>query len=242
MVDETVKEELSLAVTGKSVGQKAVFERTDAQGDPPVTRQFSLEITAVKEQVLADLDDAFAARLGKFESFEEFRSDVHGRVHAAKEQNRRYLRERALLDQLRERHSFGLPEGVVKREIEYFLREYSEELVARGADPSTESIDWAQLGEQARPQAERRVHARLVLDAVAEELNLEIGESEFESALSRFAKAQGKTPMALRHELDRADKLSDLRHQLLRQKAISALLDEDEDDDRSVGRVDLVDS
>jgi trigger factor len=239
--DESVWEELSLAVTGRSVGQTADFERSEPEGDEPQIKRFSLEITAIKERELAELDDAFAASLGDFKSFDDFQADVRGRVRMAKEQNRRHLRERALLDQLRERHSFELPEGVVHKEIEQLLREYAEELTARGADLNSESIDWKELGEQARPQAERRVHARLLLDAAAEKMDLATSEAEFEAALTEIARAQGKSAMSLRSDLDKAGKLSDLRSQLLRQKVIRTLLQEGADEEPVENEVDDVD-
>jgi trigger factor len=77
-----------------------------------------------------------------------------------------------------------------------------------------------------RPLAERRVHARLVLDAVAEAERIEVDETEFESTLAALARAQGTSTPALRKTLDEQGRLATFRGQLRRDKAIRHLLGE----------------
>ena len=59
---------------------------------------------------------------------------VESRIAGAKRLERRRQREQAALDQLRERHTFPLPEGVVEHEVEHLMREYAENLASRGVD------------------------------------------------------------------------------------------------------------
>ena len=80
----------------------------------------------------------------------------------------RARQEQAMLEQLRERHPIELPEGVVEEETRGLLREYAESLARQGVDIEKVQIDWDGLAREVRPQAERRVHVRLLLDAVAE--------------------------------------------------------------------------
>ncbi len=225
--DSNVWEELTLEATGKSAGHETEFERREGEGDALRRRRFRLSITAVKERDLPPLDDEFAARVGKFESLAALREDLTRRLRLAKEQDRRQKRERALADQLRERHPLGLPQGVVDHEIESMLRDYAESLAAQGVDLESGAIEWPKLAEQIRPQAERRVHVRLLLDAVASELGIEVAEAEFEQALAHLARAQGKPSASVRRALDQAGKLKDFRVQLRRDKTLRGLLGEE---------------
>jgi trigger factor len=227
--DANVWEELSLEATGKSAGQEARFERREGEGDALRRRRFRLSITAVKERDLPPLDDELAARVGKFDSLIDLREDLRKRLRLAKEQERRHQRERALADQLRERHPLGLPAGVVDHEIELMLRDYAENLAAQGVDLESGSIEWPRLAEQIRPQAERRVHVRLLLDAVANELSIEVGETDFEKALAGLARAQGKSTASVRRALDQAGKLKEFRLQLRRDKTLRRLLNEEDE-------------
>lgn len=224
--DEEVWEELTLAVTGKGAGSTTEFSRSEGEGDEARERSFRLEVVEVKERDLPPLDDALAAKVGSFETLQALRDDVEGRIASAKRRQRVQVRERALLEQLEQRHPIPLPEGLVERELEHLLHEYADQLRMRGVDLESAQLDWRQLAEELKPQARRRVHARLLLDAAAIKLDLAVEESELESALASIARAQGRTPQAVRQALARDERLKELRSQLLRQKTMRRLLGE----------------
>jgi FKBP-type peptidyl-prolyl cis-trans isomerase (trigger factor) len=77
-----------------------------------------------------------------------------------------------------------------------------------------------------RPLAERRVHARLLLDAVAEAEPVVVTDEEFERALAILARAQKTTTPALRKALDENGRLAPLREQMRRDKTMRHLLGE----------------
>jgi FKBP-type peptidyl-prolyl cis-trans isomerase (trigger factor) len=76
------------------------------------------------------------------------------------------------------------------------------------------------------PHAERRVHARLILDAVSDAEKIELSEEEFERALAMVARAQNTSTPALRRALDEEGRLANFRSQLRRDKTIRHLLGE----------------
>ena len=239
---QQIWEEISLAVTGLSVGQASRFTRREprapreareegdlrpeAEVEPPAERTFEVRLVELTEPILPALDDAFAAHLGKFTTVAELEGDVARRIGHAKQDDAMRQRETAMLDQLTERHPIPLPDGVVHSEVDELLRDYAENLARRGVDLEGAGLDWQRLGEQARPQAERRVKARLLLDAISEQDKIEVGEEEFEQALALLARAQGIPTPALRQRLDEAGKLVGLRAQMRREKTVRRLLGE----------------
>ncbi len=105
------------------------------------------------------------------------------------------------------------------REVDDLLRDYAENLARRGIDLEGAGLDWQRLGEQAKPQAERRVQARLLLDAICEAEKIEVGEEEFEQALALLARAQGIADAgAPRSAWTRPDSSAGLRSQMRREK------------------------
>ncbi len=151
------------------------------------------------------------------------------RLGEGKARESRRLREQALLNQLRERNPTKLPLRVLESEIRQMLTDYAESLGSRGVDPQQAGVDWQQLGEQVRPQAEARVHARLLLDAVARKWEVEVPEEVFEATLGALARSQGKSAAQLRRALDADGRLGALRAQLRRERALNRLLGEDHD-------------
>ena len=235
--DPQVWPELSEAVRGMSVGQEETFTRrhehppAEEGGAPEVHEQkFRLKVNEVKERDLAPLDDAFAARVNpEFQSFEALREAVVKRLRQQKDEARREARHEALLNQLRERHPIDLPQGVVRREVEGMAQEYAETLARRGVDVEKVNLDWNRVAEDMSPLAEKRVHARLLLDAVAEEQGIAVTEEEFERTLAMLARAQGVSTPGLRRKLDEDGRLAPLRTQLRREKTIRTLLGETEE-------------
>ncbi|MBW8876130.1 MAG: trigger factor [Acidobacteria bacterium] len=231
--DPQVWEELSLAVQGLSAGQEATFERrhehppAEEGGEPVVHEQrYRLKVTGIEERDLPPLDDAFAAKVGDFQTFDALRGEIVRRLQESKVDQRRETRQRALLDQLRERHPIDLPQGVVRKEMEGMVRDYAENLARRGVDVEHAAIDWNRIAEDMMPMAEKRVHARLLLDAVSDDRGIVVTEEEFERTLAVLARAQGVSTPVLRRKLDEDGRLTTLRSQLRREKVIRTLLGE----------------
>ncbi len=232
--DERVWEELSVALQGLTEGQEAGFDRHEEaiqHGDhehPARDRKFRVKVIAVKERDLPEADDEFAKRVGAdFETMEQLREAVTLRLRAMKNDERREQRQRAVLDQLRERHPLELPQGVVRREVESLVQDYAESLARRGMDVDKAGIDWNAMASEMLPLAERRVHGRLLLDAIADAESLQVSEEEFEATLAAVARQRNTTTVALRKNMDENGQLATLRMQLRRDKTIRRLLGEE---------------
>jgi len=224
--EQHVWEELSLAVTGLRTDQQGDFEREFLEGADVEKRQFQFVVKLVEERDLPPLDDAFAKKLGKFDDLAALRANVLENLGLARVNERDRNRRAALIDQLCERHVFELPKRVVREEVQDLLTDYATNLSRQGVDVEKAGIDWQKMGEDLGPQAEKRVRARLVLDRVAKDLEVEVGEEELEQALADMARSRGHSSGALRQQLDREGRLGELREQLLRDKTMRTLLGE----------------
>lgn len=239
--DPNVWEELSLAVTSLNAGQETIFERTHTHpaeeegGEPTVHRQqFRVKVEAVKERDMPALDDDFAKKVNpQLAGYADLREKIVARLRENLEGTRREARQRALLDQLRERHPIELPQGVVKRELEGLVQDYAENLHRGGVDIEKAGIDWNRVADDMGPLADKRVHARLLLDAVADERAIQVTEEEFERALAVLARAQGTSTPQLRRKLDEDGRLASFRSQLRRDKTMRSLLGEEAADTAS---------
>ncbi|HEV8240673.1 MAG TPA: trigger factor [Thermoanaerobaculia bacterium] len=223
--DERVWEELSLAATGLSPGQGSTFRRRAAEGEE--AKEYKVKVESVEELELASLDDELAKKVSKFQTLSELRSAVDQMIVDAKKRDRARQRENALLNTLRERHPLQLPEGVVQQEMETMVREYAHQLAHQGVNLDKAEIDWGALGERARPDAERVVHSRLLLDAIAEAESIAVPEERLEALLAEIARERKSTPLAVRRDLDSSGRLTGLRRQLRRQETVRHLLGDD---------------
>jgi trigger factor len=233
--DPNVWEELTLALSGLSAGQETAFTRRhehepEHEGGEKVVHEqtFRVKVDTVKERDLPPLDDALAQKISQdFTTMDDLKDAVTKRLRYNKTEQRSEARHRALLDQLRERHPLELPQGVVRKEIESLVQDYAESLARRGVNLDQAHIDWNNVATDMLPLAERRVHARLLLDAIAESESIQLSEEEFERALAVVARSQNTSTPALRRALDEDGRLANFRAQLLRDKTIRHLLGEE---------------
>lgn len=236
--DPKVWEELTLALSGLSAGQETTFTRrheheapgSDAEGGEKIVHEqtFRVKVDTVKERDLAPLDDELAKKINpEFTSLDDLKDAVTKRHRQNKIEQRNEARHRALVDQLRERHPLELPQGVVRKEVEGLVQDYAESLARRGVNLDQTQIDWNAVATDMLPLAERRVHARLLLDAVSEAESIQVSEEEFERALAMVARAQNTSTPALRRALDEDGRLDNFRSQLRREKTIRHLLGEE---------------
>jgi trigger factor len=225
--DERIWEELSLAVTGLAPNQQSSFRRRAAEGEEP--KDYKVRVDTIEELELAPADDELAKKVSRFQTLAELREAVVESLRRARRRERRRQRENAMLQQLRDRHPLTLPEGVVQQETENMVREYAHQLAHQGVDIENVGIDWAELAERARPDAQRMVHSRLLLDALAEREGVEVPEEKLEALLADIARERKSTPLSVRRELDQSGRLASLRRQLRRSEAVTRIIgDEDE--------------
>ena len=199
--DPQVWEELSLAVRGSRPARRppstAATSTTPAEeggsaGGRPRADVPGEGATRSRSATCRRSTTRFAAKVNP--EFDDLRRSsreaVTERLRQSKDEQRREARHRALLDQLRDRHPLELPQGVVRKEVEGLVQDYAEYLSRRGVDLDKANIDWNAGGRGDAPLAERRVHARLLLDAIADAESIAVTEEEFERALAVLARAQ----------------------------------------------------
>jgi trigger factor len=185
---------------------------------------YTVTIKAIKRRVLPELDDEFAKDLGDFETLEGLRGRVREDLeHEAKHAAERELRAE-LMTQLAARVPFELPQSLVERELDRRIEEFARRLEDQGINPNEAGIDWRVFRESQRDVAREAVAAALVMDEVARREELGATDEEVEGEVARFAERSGRTPAAVRAELEKQRGLSRVRAGLRREKTIDFLL------------------
>lgn len=217
-------EELSLALTGQKAGATFRHRQKHGDGEHAHFHDFDVTVREVKEQHLPEANDEWAKNVGDFDTLTQLREMVGLRLRERKGDDLRRRRETALLDQLRERHPLALPEGAVRQETERMMQQWAEQISGQGAD--LQKIDWERLSGDFREPSEKRVHARLLLDAIARKDGIRLDESVFESFLGLAASQQKTSSLALRQRLAEEGRLEGIRAQMLRDQTLAHLLGE----------------
>ena len=185
---------------------------------------YTVSLKEIRKRVLPELDDEFAKDLGEFDSLDGLRARVRSDLQAeANEAGERQLRT-DLLKQLSDRVSFDLPASMVEREIERRLEEFVRQLMQQNVDPRQAGIDWAQFREAQREPARAAVASALVLDEIARRDGITVPPEDVDKEIERFALRAGRTPAALRAQLEKEGGLARLVTGLRREKAVDLAL------------------
>ena len=75
-----------------------------------------------------------------------------------------------------------------------------------------------------RGEAEKTVREALLLDAIAREEGLAVGDEELDQAVSRLAEDSGETQAAVRRRLSEGAAMEGLKSQILRAKCLDGLV------------------
>ena len=188
-------EELERALTGASPGETKEVELPQPDGS---TTKASLTLKEVKEKVLPPLDDELARAASEFDTLDELRADIEQRIRSVLEEQAETDFRAAAADLLVRETGVQAAGPLVDARTRELLNGFARSLERRGISPEAYLQLSGQSGEelvdQLRAEAELSVARELVLEAVADKLELEVSDSEIEELIREQAEAHGDDP------------------------------------------------
>ena len=188
------------------------------------TFSYKVKVNAIKQKSLPELNDEFAKEIGEFSTLEE----VRHRIREGMENERRQTAEREakdkLLAELIRRNEFEIPEALVEHQIDIRLERGLRALAAQGmSSEHMKKMDLARLRAGQRDQAVQEVKAALLLEKIAEEEKIEVGDEEINHEIEALAKQTNQAPDAIRARLTRDGALDRIRNRIRNEKALDLL-------------------
>jgi len=186
--------------------------------------EYTVTVKDIRRKVLPELDDEFAKDLGAFESLGALRDRVRADLQQESEEHARQHLRTDVLKQLSDRVTFDLPPSLVEREMDRRIEEFASRLMQQNVDPRQAGIDWGQFRESQREPARASVASALALDEIARREGLTVSAEDVDKEIERFAVRAGRTPAALRAQLEKEGSVARLAAGLRREKAVDLVL------------------
>ena len=221
-------------LVGLRAGDSTEFDITfplDYQEAPlqGATAHFKVTLRELREKVLPDADDAFAASLGEFEDLATLRSDIRTRLGRNALDRARHGFADRIIDYAVKNATIEIPDLLVDEEVEVMHDELrgalarqgiTEEAYLKAADKTPE-----QLHADFRPGAEERAKTLLVLGRVAEAEGTEVTDADVAAEASRARLRYADDPkLAAYFDTERAR--AAIRSSLRRSRVVEKLIDE----------------
>ena len=181
----TMLDGLDEALDGLSAGEETTFEGTLEAGEHEGQKAtVKVKVNSVKAEELPELNDEFASEASEFDTLDELKADI--RKAAAQDAEGRQATEArdAFIAKLEEGLEIPVPKGVKANMVEEQLK---------GMTPDPEKATKEQKA-QAEETVEKDLRDQMVLDALAEKLDVQVSQSDVFNFLASIAQQYGMDP------------------------------------------------
>jgi trigger factor len=188
---------------------------------------FKVEVKEVREKVLPQLDDDFAAEASEFDTLEELRADIAKRVGEAMGERAEQDFRVAAVDAAVDASTVEVPEALVRARAEERWDRVARQLAASGMNPDAylqaQGKSRDEVVGESMPDAERELKREAVLAEIAAAEGIEASEAELVEALAHTAEHERTTPEKLLRRLRESGRDELVREDIVVRKAIDLL-------------------
>ena len=223
-------EGLDDALIGLSDGESKVFTTRLVAGEfSGRDADVIVTVKSIKERELPAADDDFAQLASEFDTIDELRTNLEDQVRRVKRIHQAETIRDSALETLLEQVEVPLPEAIVQAHIDEVTHgavhsldhdelKFAEELEAQGS--SREKFD-----AETRDAAEKSVKTQLLMDAIADDLDIQPGQSDLTERLVLMARQYGIEPQQLVGILQQNNQLQAVYADVRRGLAVAAVVE-----------------
>ena len=188
------EEQLVGAEIGKEVEVNVTFpaeyHAEDLAGKAAV---FKCTVKEIKVKELPELDDEFASEVSEYDTLAEYREGVKKGLAEKKAEDAKNAKEEAVIDAIIADAKMELPEAMVETQQRQMVEEFAQRIQSQGLSMEQymqfTGLTMDAMVAQVKPQAEKRIKSRLVLEAVVAAESLVATEEDFEAEVTKMAEA-----------------------------------------------------
>lgn len=191
--------------------------------------EFTVDVKDVRAKELPPLDDDFAMTASEFDTIDELREDIRRNLRQRRMGEARQTLRSRILEAYLALVEVPLPEAMVDDEAEGRLQQIRDQAEQYGMSfdelVQMQGGDAEELTANIHEQSAESVKARLVLEALAEELGIEAEVSDMEQEIMRHAHQRDVDPSELARAIDEQGSMGVLAGDVIRRKTLDVLVD-----------------
>jgi trigger factor len=221
-------------ITNNLLGAKADDEKTfpvsypadfSSKGLAGKNIEYTVKVSAVRIKELPELDDEWAESLGdEVSSLAELRTKIREDLEAQAKNEAEGRMRAELIRKLVEAHEFELPERLVQHQTEHRFESVVRDMIGQGIDPRNPQLDWDKARDSLKEQAGYDLRGSLLLERIADEEKIEVGDQEIDDEISAVAAASRQTPEQVRAILTKQGGERSIAGRLRNRKALDVLV------------------
>jgi trigger factor len=219
--------EIDAGLIGMSAGESKEIEYQAQDG---TTQTLQATVKEIKEKDLPPVDDDLARATTEFDTLEELRADIEGRLRAQLEAEIERDFRAGAVDRLVEASNVDASGPLVDARASELLTGLARSLERQGIALETylqlSGEEPATLQQRLREEAARSVARELVLDAVADDLGIDVSDEELDELIRDEAVGEDEDADEVVARIRQSPVLERLREDLRLRKALDRIVAE----------------
>lgn len=190
---------------------------------------FKCTVHTIKAKELPELDDEFASEVSECETMDAYRAEVKKNIKERKERTGKEKKENQAVDQAIENAQMDIPEAMIEFQVRQMADDFARRIQQQGLTVEQyfqfTGMTAEKMMEEMRPQAEKSIKTRLVLEAIVKAENIEVSDERVEEELTKMAEAYQVEVEKLKEFMGENEK-KQIKEDLAVQEAITLLVNE----------------
>ncbi len=191
---------------------------------------FTTTLKGLKESILPELNDEFAAKAGPFTEIKELKDDIKRELTTQKQNESLEKRKDDLVKRLIEKSAVPVPDILIKDQSESIERDMTQNLMYQGItlDQYLENKGFASkekwLETEVKDAATKRVQAGLALAELSKTEKIQATAAELDEHVAKYKTQYANNPQMV-EQLDTPDARRDIANRLLTEKTVDRLVE-----------------
>jgi trigger factor len=190
---------------------------------------FKVSIKEIKEKQFDDLDDDFAQNVSDFDTLDEYKDDLRKTIGERKAKEAKTKKENEVIEKIIESSSMDIPEAMINTQVRQMADDFSMRLQQQGLSVDQyfqfTGLTPDRLIADMKPEAEKRIKSRLVLDAIVKAENITVSDDEYEAELTKMSE-EYKMPLDQIKEFTGEKEKKQIIDDMAVQKAVELIVSE----------------
>ena len=152
---------------------------------------FKCKVHTIKAKELPELDDEFASEVSECETMDAYRAEVKKNIKERKERTGKEKKENQAVDQAIENAQMDIPEAMIEFQVRQMADDFARRIQQQGLTVEQyfqfTGKTAEKMMEEMRPQAEKSIKTRLVLEAIVKAENIEVSDERVEEELTKMS-------------------------------------------------------
>ena len=187
------EEQLIGAEIGKEVEINVTFpEEYQAEELAGKAAVFKCTVHEIKAKEIPELDDEFVSDVSEeSETVDAYKAEVKAKIKDRKEREGRQKKEDQAVEQAVANAQIDIPEPMIDLQTKQMADDFARRIMQQGMSLEQyfqfTGLSEEKMMEEFRPQAEKRIRTRLVLEAVVAAENIEVSDERLDEELKKMA-------------------------------------------------------